>query len=73
LKNESSTVSKVIKQGSVVFLKSSDGKEIKVACGVNAADAQSLKMDGAFAEALLGKSEGDKVDFGNGFEVVKID
>jgi transcription elongation GreA/GreB family factor len=30
-------------------------------------------MDGAFAEALLGKSEGDKVDFGNGFEVVKID
>ena len=57
----------------VVLLKSLDGKEIKVACGVSASDAQSLKMDGAFAKALLGKSEGDKVDFGKGFEVVNVD
>jgi hypothetical protein len=72
LKDESSTVEKVIKHGSVVFLKSSDGKEIKVACGVNATNAQSLKMDGAFALTLLGKSEGDEIKFGNGFEVVKV-
>ncbi len=63
---------KTIAIGSVVTLKSKDGKEIKVACGVKAGDAQSLKMDGAFLNALLGKSEGDKVSFGNGFEVVKI-
>ena len=63
----------VVKQGSVVLLKSSDGKEIKVAFGVNINDAQTLKMDGAFAKALLGKSEGNKVDFGKGFEVVSVD
>jgi len=63
---------KTIAIGSVVTLKSKEGKEIKVACGVKAGDAQSLKIDGAFLNALLGKSEGDMVNFGNGFEVVKI-
>jgi hypothetical protein len=63
---------KTIAIGSVVILKSKDGKEIKVACGVKAGDAQSLKIDGAFLNVLLGKSEGDMVSFGNGFEVVKI-
>jgi hypothetical protein len=63
---------KTIAIGSVVILKSKEGKEIKVACGVKAGDAQSLKIDGAFLNALLGKSQGDMVSFGNGFEVVKI-
>ncbi len=63
---------KTIAIGSVVTLKSKESKEIKVACGVKAGDAQSLKIDGAFLNALLGKSEGDMVSFGNGFEVVKI-
>jgi len=30
-------------------------------------------MDGAFLNALLGKSEGDMVSFGNGFEVVRVE
>ena len=64
---------KTIAIGSIVTLKSKDGKEIKVACGVKASDAQSLKMDGAFLNALLGKSEGDMVNFGNGFEVVRVE
>ena len=64
---------KTIAIGSIVTLKSKEGKEIKVACGTKASDAQSLKMDGAFLNALLGKSVGDMVSFGNGFEVVRVE
>lgn len=63
----------VIKLGSVVLLKSTDGKEIKIACGSKFDGAQSLQPDSAFVKALLGKKVGDEVSFGNGFEVVKID
>ena len=30
-------------------------------------------MEGTFAKALLGRSEGDIVEFGNGFVVIRID
>jgi hypothetical protein len=64
---------KIIQEGSIVWLKSTDGKEIKVACGIYAKDAQSLKMDSAFVLALIGKAAGDTVKFGNGFVVVKVE
>lgn len=64
---------KVIQIGSVVSLKALDGRELKIACGSKAADAQSMNAESAFVKALLGKKEGDWVAFGNGFEVVKID
>jgi methylase of polypeptide subunit release factors len=64
---------KIVKLGSVVWLKAADGKEIKIACGTKVADAQFMNAESAFVKALLEKSEGDQVKFGNGFEVVKID
>jgi hypothetical protein len=63
---------KIVKLGSVVWLKAADGKEIKIACGTKVADAQFMNAESAFVRALLGKSEGDEVKFGNGFEVVKV-
>jgi hypothetical protein len=36
------------------------------------ADAQFMNAESAFVRALIGKSEGDEVKFGNGFEVVKV-
>jgi hypothetical protein len=64
---------RIVKLGSVVWLKAADGKEIKIACGTKVPDAQFMNAESAFVKALLGKSEGDEVKFGNGFEVVKVD
>jgi hypothetical protein len=64
---------KIVKLGSVVWLKAADGKEIKIACGTKEPDAQYMNIESAFVKALLGKSEGDQVRFRNGFEVVKVE
>jgi transcription elongation GreA/GreB family factor len=63
----------VVKIGSVVWLKSIDGKEIKIACGTKVPDTQFMNAESGFVKALLGKEEGDQVKFGNGFEILKID
>jgi hypothetical protein len=63
----------VVKLGSVVWLKSIDGKEIKIACGTKVPDTQFMNAESGFVKALLGKEEGDQVKFGNGFEILKID
>ncbi|MEY2792282.1 MAG: hypothetical protein RJA76_274 [Bacteroidota bacterium] len=63
---------KIVKVGSVVWLKAADGKEIKIACGARVSDAQFMNAESALVKALLGKSEGDEIDFGNGFEILKI-
>lgn len=64
---------KIVQIGSVVWLKASDGKELKIACGKNIAGAQFMNAESGFVKALLGKEEGDQVKFGNGFVVVKIE
>jgi transcription elongation GreA/GreB family factor len=56
-----------------VTLKSKDGKEIKIACGDKVPDAKYMNAESAFVRALLGKSKGDEVKFGNGFMVVRVD
>ena len=61
-----------IQVGSVVKLQSKDGRIINIACGIQSSDAQSLKTESAFVQALLGKSVGQWVKFGNGFEVLEI-
>jgi methylase of polypeptide subunit release factors/transcription elongation GreA/GreB family factor len=62
-----------IQVGSVVKLQSKDGRVINIACGIQSSDAQSLKTESAFVQALLGKSVGQWVKFGNGFEVLGIE
>jgi N-6 DNA Methylase len=62
----------IVKLGSIVWLKAADGKEIKIACGTKVPNTQFMNAESAFVKALLGKSEGDQVGFGNGFEVLKI-
>jgi hypothetical protein len=64
---------KVIQIGSVVLLKATDGRELKIACGCKADGAQTMNAESAFVKAMLGKEAGDEVKFGNGFEVVKIE
>ena len=67
------TGKKIVKLGSVVWLKSADGKELKIACGTKVPDTQFMNAESGFVKALLGKEEGDQVKFGNGFEILKID
>jgi transcription elongation GreA/GreB family factor len=62
-----------IQVGSVVKLQSKDGRVIKIACGIHSSEAQSLKTESAFVQALLGKSVGQWVKFGNGFEILGIE
>jgi methylase of polypeptide subunit release factors len=64
---------KIVQIGSVVWLKASDGKELKIACGKNIAGAQFMNSESTFVKALLGKSEGEEVKFGNGFMVVRVE
>jgi hypothetical protein len=47
--------------------------EFKVSVGRPAQDAQELHLDKGFAQALLGKKKGDKVDFGEGYRVVIVE
>lgn len=62
-----------VKKGSVVVLKASDGKEIKVAIGIKATNAQTMNVESSFAKALMGKEVGENVKFGNGFKVIEIE
>ena len=63
----------MVKLGSVVWLRSADGKELKIACGTKVPGTQFMNAESAFVKALLGKEEGDQVKFGNGFEVVRVE
>ena len=64
---------KMVKLGSVVWLKAADRKELKIACGTKVPGTQFMNAESGFVKALLGKAEGDQVKFGNGFEVVKVE
>jgi hypothetical protein len=63
----------VVKLGSVVWLKSVDGKELKIACGTKVPGTQFMNAESGFVKALLGKEVRDQVRFGNGFEILKIE
>jgi hypothetical protein len=64
---------KVIQIGYLVCQKGTDVRELKITCRCKAVDAQSMNAERAFLKVLLGKSDGDVVSFGNGFEVVKVE
>ena len=63
---------KVIKQGSLILLKPDDKDAHWFSIGANAKNAQKLSVDSAIVSKLLGKTIGDRIDFGNGFEVLNI-
>ena len=60
-------------QGTLVLLEPTGLQHKWFSIGVEGPKgAQSLSRDGAFANKLVDRNVGDKIDFGNGFKVLEI-
>src|SRR5690606_11279384 len=62
----------VVKKGALVYLEPF-GKEPKwFSSGVDAPDSQRLSSESNFAQLLFDKKEGEIIDFGAGFRILKV-
>jgi methylase of polypeptide subunit release factors len=67
-----SNSSKIIGFGSIVTLMATNGKTLHISCGVGKQGVQTIELESGLYKAIEGKSEGDYIQFGNGFNVVKV-
>jgi hypothetical protein len=67
-----SNSSKIIGFGSIVTLMANNGKTLHISCGVGKQGVQTIELESGLYKAIEGKSEGDYIQFGNGFNVVKV-
>ena len=67
-----SNSSKIIGFGSIVTLMATNGKTLHISCGVGKQGVQTIELESGLYKAIDGKSEGDYIQFGNGFNVVKV-
>ncbi len=62
----------LVKKGALVLLEP-NGKESKwFSIGVEAPNSQKLSSESKFAQLLMDKKEGEVIDFGSGFKILKI-
>jgi hypothetical protein len=64
--------SKIIGFGSIVTLMATNGKTLHISCGVGKQGIQTIELESGLYKAIEGKKEGDYIQFGNGFNVIKV-
>ena len=64
---------KVIGKGSKVLLKPNDKEEKWMVIDSQVSGLQTLHLESGLTQRLLGKKAGDRIDFGNGFEILEVE
>lgn len=62
----------IIEMGAIVTLVDNKGKTLILSCGKDKQGAQTIDLRSSLFKALEGKKEGDYIEFGNGFTVIKV-
>jgi methylase of polypeptide subunit release factors len=62
----------IIELGAIVTLIDNKGKTLILSCGKEKQGAQTIDLRSGLYKAIEGKKEGDYIEFGNGFSIIKI-
>lgn len=72
LEDETASSNLLVRKGTLVFLEPFEKEAKWFRIGVDAPDSQRLSAESNFAQLLYDKKEGDVIDFGSGFRILKV-